>query len=81
MSAKIDQMKYAAKEFVDEIHVDKAHIGRINTFDSSVHLGPPETTNDPLKSQIEDMSAEGETAMFDSIYHSINELANAHLRT
>jgi hypothetical protein len=80
MSTKIDQMKHAAKEFVDEIHIDQAHTGRINTFDSSVHLGPPETSSYPLKSQIADLSSGGTTALFDSVYHSINELANAHYR-
>lgn len=80
MAKQITTMKRRAKDFVDEIHVPGGHTGIINSFDSSVHIGSAETSPSALKSQIGRLSASGQTALYDSIYHSIGSLATAHYK-
>jgi hypothetical protein len=78
MSRKIITMKNGAKEFIDQIHIDGTHTGIVNSFDSSVSLGTLRSSVGPLKSRIDGLSASGQTALYDSIYHSIGSLSEAH---
>lgn len=78
MARQITTMKRKAKGFVDEVHFDGGHTGIINSFDSSVSIGTPESSSAALKSQIDRLSAGGQTALFDSVYHSIRLLSTAH---
>ncbi|KPN29275.1 hypothetical protein SY89_03509 [Halolamina pelagica] len=78
MTKKITTMKRRAKGFVDEIHCDGRHYGVVNSFDSSCSLGTLRPSSSSLKSDIRKLSAGGQTALYDSVYHSIGSLAKAH---
>lgn len=80
MARKIDTMKRRAREFIDEVHCDGRHFGVINSFDSSCSLGALQSSSSGLKSDVNGLSAGGQTALYDSIYHSIRSLAKTHYK-
>ena len=78
MTKKLTTMKRRAKGFVDEIHCDSRHYGVVNSFDSSCSLGTLRSSSSDLKADVGKLSAGGQTALYDSVYHSIGSLAKAH---
>lgn len=78
MTKKITTMKRRARDFLNEVHCDGRHYGVVNSFDSSCSLGQLTSSSSALKDDVNSLSASGRTALYDSIYHSIGSLANAH---
>ncbi|MDV7349557.1 vWA domain-containing protein [Halorubrum distributum] len=77
--SKLSVVKDNSKEFVEELHRKKSHIGAVSYFDSSYSVGTARRNPADVKSDISSLSTGGKTALNDSIIESMKTLRHAQL--
>lgn len=71
---KIDILKTATNNLINQVHIPQLHYGAITTFNSKVTTGNLTNHIPSLTAQVSKMNGRGGTALYDSIIHSIISL-------
>lgn len=72
--SKMSVVKDNSKQFVETLHKKGTHLGAVSQFDSSYTVGTARKSPKDVKSDIDDLSTGGKTALYDSVLDSMERL-------